>query len=561
MCDTNNRLIPQKIRVIFFAFFTTSFLYAQNATVTLHAAKRVYICDTAWHTAEVIAVKSEKIVGYGSRDSLVNLYPGAKLVKHRGYIFPGFTDAHCHFLAHCRGTKELSLWGTKSLKKIQKSVKRFSRKNKKREWIIGRGWDQNAFEGKAFPTWKDLEKLTRKPVCLSRIDGHAVWLNQAAMKKLNLNYDTSINGGEIIRFPDGSPTGVFIDLAADWIQSQIPKLDEATLEKAVACESKKAFRYGLTTLSEAGLEFNEIEFYQKLHKSGKLKMRIYGMLLANPENLVHLAKRDIPETPYLHCPAFKLFLDGALGSRGALLKDGYCDRHGHHGLQLMKRSEFSGTLSLLYRYNYQACVHAIGDSANAIVAQEFARYLPDGFDARWRIEHAQIMDPKDRLLLKGKSIIPSVQPTHATSDAPWAFDRLCETSQQKRGLSYYHPRKGAYAYKDLLIQSGTIALGTDFPVEHMNPFATYYAAVFRKDLAGNLKEPFLPEQALTRKEALWGMTLWAAHANREDSYKGSLEPGKLADFIVLNRDLHTTEEASLKKIKVKRTYIGGERVR
>jgi predicted amidohydrolase YtcJ len=170
------------------------------------------------------------------------------------------------------------------------------------------------------------------------------------------------------------------------------------------------------------------------------------------------------------------------------------------------------------------------------------------------------MDPKDRKLIKGLSVIPSIQPTHATSDAPWAFQRLCSDSSQKRGLKFYEPRSGAYAYKDLLVQSGCVALGTDFPVENMNPFATFYSAVFRKDLNGTLTEPFLPNQALSRKEALWGMTYWAAFANREESYKGSLEVGKLADFIVLNKDLMTAEEAQIKRVKVRKTYIGAERV-
>ncbi len=561
MADTKIRCIPQKIGAILFAIFANSLLLAQNDAVIIHKAKRIYVADTAWHTAEAMAVKADKIIAYGTLDTLKFQFPTAKTVSHRGYIYPGFIDAHCHFLAHCRGTKELNVWGLKDKKAIGKALKKFSRKNKKRAWIVGRGWDQNEFENKEFPTWKDLNGYTKKPVCLSRIDGHAIWLNKAALDRLNLNYDTLIDGGEIVKLADGTPSGIFVDLAADWVSSHIPKLDLPTLEKAIACESKKCYKYGLTTLSEAGLHFDEVQFYERLQNSGALKMRIYGMLLANPDNLVHVMKRDIPRSWSLNVPAVKLFLDGALGSRGALLKDGYCDRHGHHGLQLMKRSEFSGTLALLYQYHYQACVHAIGDSANAIVAEEFARYLQPGFDARWRIEHAQIMDPKDRARLHGLSIIPSVQPTHATSDAPWAFDRLCETSTQKRGLSKYKPRKGAYAYKDLLIQNGIIALGTDFPVEHMNPFATFYSAVFRKDLAGTLTEPFIPEQALTRKEALLGMTLWAAYANREDSYKGSLEPGKLADFIVLNKDLITAEESELKRVKTKKTYIGGTRVR
>ena len=554
------RLIPQNFGLVIIAFFATLSVQAQQSPIILHKAKQIYLCDTAWQTAEALVTQADRVLFTGTYDSARKRYPTAKIKKHRGYIFPGFIDAHCHFLAHCRGTQELNLWGFTEIKKIRKAVKKFSRKNKNREWIVGRGWDQNTFEGQEFPTWKDLESFSSKPVVLSRIDGHAIWLNKIALEKLSLNYDTLINGGEILKLPNGQPSGIFVDLAADWIQSFVPKLDEPTLVKAINCEAKKCYRYGLTTLDEAGLDYSELTFYDRLHKSGALKMRIYAMMMANPDNFVHLIARDLPWSWHLHAPAVKIFLDGALGSRGALLKNSYCDRHGHHGLQLMKRSEFSGTLNLLYKLNYQACVHAIGDSANAIVAQEFARYLEPGFDARWRIEHAQIMDPKDRKLIKGLSVIPSIQPTHATSDAPWAFQRLCSDSSQKRGLKFYEPRSGAYAYKDLLVQSGCVALGTDFPVENMNPFATFYSAVFRKDLNGTLTEPFLPNQALSRKEALWGMTYWAAFANKEESYKGSLEVGKLADFIVLNKDLMTAEEAQIKRVKVRKTYIGAERV-
>ena len=554
------RLIPQNFGLVIIAFFATLSVQAQQSPIILHKAKQIYLCDTAWRTAEALVTQADRVLFTGTYDSARKRYPTAKIKKHRGYIFPGFIDAHCHFLAHCRGTQELNLWGFTEIKKIRKAVKKFSRKNKNREWIVGRGWDQNTFEGQEFPTWKDLESFSSKPVVLSRIDGHAIWLNKIALEKLSLNYDTLINGGEILKLPNGQPSGIFVDLAADWIQSFVPKLDEPTLVKAINCEAKKCYRYGLTTLDEAGLDYSELTFYDRLHKSGALKMRIYAMMMANPDNFVHLIARDLPWSWHLHAPAVKIFLDGALGSRGALLKNSYCDRHGHHGLQLMKRSEFSGTLNLLYKLNYQACVHAIGDSANAIVAQEFARYLEPGFDARWRIEHAQIMDPKDRKLIKGLSVIPSIQPTHATSDAPWAFQRLCSDSSQKRGLKFYEPRSGAYAYKDLLVQSGCVALGTDFPVENMNPFATFYSAVFRKDLNGTLTEPFLPNQALSRKEALWGMTYWAAFANKEESYKGSLEVGKLADFIVLNKDLMTAEEAQIKRVKVRKTYIGAERV-
>ena len=547
MRNTPYRLNPQKYLAFFFALFASYCLPAQQ--VKIHTGKKIYVCDTQWSQVESFVVKNGKIVFTGSLDSAKKEYPEAKTKRHRGFIYPGFIDAHCHFLAHCRGTKELNVWGYKDLQSIQKAVKKFSKKNQ-RPWVVGRGWDQNKWDENRMPTTEDLKGFSTKPVCLSRIDGHAIWVNQIALDQFQLNYDTLIEGGEILRDENGKPTGVFIDNAADWFKSFIPPLDEAILTEAVKCEAKKIYKYGLTTLDEAGLSFEEMKFYEKLHKNGDLKVRIYGMLMGNTENMVHLYKRDLPNTPYLHCPAVKLFLDGALGSRGALLKHDYCDRSGHRGLQLMQRQEFSSYLSLLNEKYFQACVHAIGDSANAIVAEEFSRYLRDGSDARWRIEHAQIMSPKDRIRIQGLSIIPSVQPTHATSDAPWAFERLCENDRAVK--------QGAYAYKDLLMMNKMIALGTDFPVEDMNPFATFYSAVFRQDLSGTLKQAFLPNQALSRKEALLGMTYWAAYANREDRFKGSIEDGKVADFIVINKDLMNIEQAKFHKIKVKRTFINGE---
>ncbi len=542
-----HRLITPKYLLLFSALIATNFISAQS--VDIFTAKKIYVCDTQWNNIEAFAVRNGKIISTGPLDSLEKVYPNAKIKKHRGYIYPGFIDAHCHFLSHCRGTKELNLWGVDNLSDILKRVKKFSKKTE-RTWVVGRGWDQNKWAEKRMPTISDLSGLSDKPVCLSRVDGHAIWVNQVALDKLNLNYDTIISGGEIIKDKNGKPSGVFVDNAADWFKSFVPPMDEATLIEAVKCEAKKAYKYGLTTLDEAGLTFKELEFYKKLHENGDLKLRIYAMLLGNQQSLTHLYKRDLPNTPYLHCPAVKLFLDGALGSRGALLKHDYCDRNGHRGLQLMDRKEFSGFLSVIYDKYYQACVHAIGDSANAIVAQEFSRYLEPGFDARWRIEHAQIMSPKDRLLLQNRSIIPSIQPTHATSDAPWAYQRICDEQSKLQ--------QSAYAYKDLLLNSKMIALGTDFPVEDMNPFATFYSAVFREDLGGKLTEPFLPDQALSRKEALLGMTYWAAFANREDRYKGSIEVGKVADFIVLNKDIMEVKKEQIRRIRVKETFINGE---
>ncbi len=560
-------LIPQKtIKIIsfFFALFATQGLFSQsnikiNNLVEIHTAKKIIVGDTGFSFIEAIAIQNGYIIQTGELDALKKLYPTSKVFKHNGVMYPGLIDAHCHFLAYCKGTTELNVYGIKSPEKISQMTKKFSKKNK-RQWVVGRGWDQHLW-GEEFPLASDLKNAGNKPVCLSRVDGHAVWLNEIALQKLNLNWDTTIYGGEIIKDKNGKPTGIFIDNAADWVKSYIPSVDDKTLEKAVVKHAKDCFKYGLTTLDEAGLELHEIKFIDRLQKENKLSMRFYTMLAANEKSIQAIVTYDIPKSERLSCHSMKIYFDGALGSRGALLKNQYCDRHDHYGLRLIKPEEFNLYSSILLKNNFQVCVHAIGDSANSLVLRSFKQMIPEGYDARWRIEHAQIVDPRDQKIFSQRSIIPSIQPTHATSDAPWADSRLCPDGKQRvYGGKFYDPKTGAYAYQSLLKSSGVVALGTDFPVEAINPFATFYSATERMDLQGSLTVPYKPEQALSRKDALLGMTLWAAYANKEENVKGSLEVGKYADFIILNQDLLTVESLKIKKTKVKKTYIGGQRV-
>ncbi len=560
-------LIPQKtIKIIsfFFALFATQGLFSQsnkkiNNLVEIHTAKKIIVGDTGFSFIEAIAIQNGYIIQTGGLDALKKLYPTSKVFKHNGVMYPGLIDAHCHFLAYCKGTTELNVYGIKSPEKISQMTKKFSKKNK-RQWVVGRGWDQHLW-GEEFPLASDLKNAGNKPVCLSRVDGHAVWLNEIALQKLNLNWDTTIYGGEIIKDKNGKPTGIFIDNAADWVKSYIPSVDDKTLEKAVVKHAKDCFKYGLTTLDEAGLELHEIKFIDRLQKENKLSMRFYTMLAANEKSIQAIVTYDIPKSERLSCHSMKIYFDGALGSRGALLKNQYCDRHDHYGLRLIKPEEFNLYSSILLKNNFQVCVHAIGDSANSLVLRSFKQMIPEGYDARWRIEHAQIVDPRDQKIFSQRSIIPSIQPTHATSDAPWADSRLCPDGKQRvYGGKFYDPKTGAYAYQSLLKSSGVVALGTDFPVEAINPFATFYSATERMDLQGSLTVPYKPEQALSRKDALLGMTLWAAYANKEENVKGSLEVGKYADFIILNQDLLTVESLKIKKTKVKKTYIGGQRV-
>ena len=402
------------------------------------------------------------------------------------------------------------------------------------------------------------------PVCLSRIDGHAVWINQAAINTLRLNPDTLLEGGEFIfskpiptadlmnsaKSPNpGTFTGICIDNAAEIVKNQIPDVPYSVWQPYLKTGLKNCHSQGLTQLVEAGIKVEDITMIQDLQSKKELSMRIYAMLACSEENLSYVSRNGMIFDDMLTVRSMKFYLDGALGSRGALLKGDYCDQLGHKGLQLMTIPKFEMYQVYLLNKGFQVCVHAIGDSANTIALNTFNKYIPEGYDARWRIEHAQIVSGKDQKLFSKRSIIPSVQPTHATSDAAWADSRLCNTIN-----------KGGYAYQNLLRQSKIIALGTDFPVEGISPIHTFYSATQRMDAGGKLEKPFIGEQALSRKQALWGMTLWAAYANFDETRTGSLETGKLADFVVLNTDIMTAEPSKILKTKVKATFLGGAAV-
>lgn len=540
-------------RITQIALLTLLFFSANQALLAqqerIYTAKRIYAGDTAMTVIESMVCDNDKIVFTGPKDLAVALYPQAKLIDFKNhYIYPGFIDAHCHFLAWCKGLKEADLVGTKSEKEVIKRLQKFA-KTTKRSWIVGRGWDQNDWKNKSYPTLEALDKaFPNTPVFLKRIDGHAAWINTAAVMALKLDVNQKVSGGEFI-FSNGKFTGILIDNAVDLVSGDVPPLPESELNASVSEGAKKCYAAGLTTLDEAGLTTTEVKYLKQLQQQEKLNLRIYAMLSASPQSFSYVAENGLYNDGMMHVGAVKFYLDGALGSRGALLKKDYCDRLGHKGLLLNNLREFENYCFFLSQKSWQVCVHAIGDSANALALQTFGRLRNQNEGLRWRIEHAQIVDPKDFNLFGKYGVVPSVQPTHATSDAPWVPTRLCENRME-----------GAYNYAELYKQAGIVALGTDFPVEDISPIKTFYSAVTRKDVSGNIKTPFQPEGALTRKQALLGMTLWAAYANREENDKGSLEPNKFADFVVLNTDLMTAPENALKKTKIKYTIIGGKMV-
>lgn len=539
----------------FFSIFLIVFLShvklgAQNQSIrTIYTAEKIYLADTAFGTATAMVVENGIILYTGDEKTADSLFPATPKQAFSGkFIYPGFIDAHCHFLAYSKGLSEVDLVGCKSEADAIKRAKKFAKKHNL-PWLIGRGWDQNDWSNKDFPNMALLDKaFPNRPVCFSRIDGHAVWINSAAVRALNLNTNAPVSGGEFV-MQNGKFQGICIDNAADLVKSQLPKVPFSDWEEGLATGLKNCHSHGITQIAEAGISLSDIDLIKQLQSQGKLDLRIYGMLSLSEENLGFISRNGMLYSDLFTMRSVKMYLDGALGSRGALLKGDYCDQLGHKGLQIMDVGKFEMYQQYLLNKGFQICVHAIGDSANAIALRTFQKNIPEGYDARWRIEHAQIVSGKDQKIFATRSIIPSVQPTHATSDAPWADTRLCSTAA-----------KGGYAYQNLLAQAKIIALGTDFPVEGISPINTFYSATQRMDAAGHLERPFIGEQALTRKQALWGMTLWAAYANFDESRTGSLEPSKMADFIVMDTDLMTVEADRIPKTKVLNTFLGGKLV-
>jgi predicted amidohydrolase YtcJ len=344
-------------------------------------------------------------------------------------------------------------------------------------------------------------------------------------------------------------TGLLIDNAVDIVSQKIPEATPAQIKTALDLAQKNCFAVGLTTIDDCGLNFKNVLTIDSLQKQGALKMRMYVMLSDAKENYDFLFEKGAIKTDRLNVRSFKVYADGALGSRGASLLQPYTDMPGWGGFLLSDAKHFDSVANILIDKGFQMNTHAIGDSGNRAILNIYAKYLKGKNDLRWRIEHAQVVNQKDFKLFGEYSIIPSVQPTHATSDMYWAGDRLGKVRE-----------KGAYAYKQLLQQNGWLPLGTDFPVEDISPFKTFYAAVFRKDAKGFPKNGYQTENALSAEEALRGMTIWAAKANFEEKEKGSLEAGKFADFIILDKDLMKAGDNELLQINVLKTFLGGEKV-
>lgn len=526
----------------------SSCMKTQECDLVIHNAE-IYTLNAKGDYFEAMAIKDGKILELGPERQILNKYRYTEAydAKNR-FVYPGFIDAHCHFLGYGLSLQQVDLKGCASFNEVLNRLQAYDQQ-KTSEWITGRGWDHTKWKGNRFPNNKAIDSLfPHTPVFIRRVDGHAALANSTALKLAGITKETIIPGGHV-EVLNGELTGIVLDNAIDSIRKIIPLPNKEQKWQAILSAQSNCFEVGLTTLDDAGLEKTDVELLEEMEKSGSLKMRVYVMLSDTEENLNYYLKKGTYATDRLNVRSFKFYGDGALGSYGACLLRPYSDSNTTAGFLLNNPSHFRTWAKRLKTAGFQMNTHCIGDSAARLILQIYGDVLEGGNDERWRIEHAQILDSADFSRFKTHAIIPSVQPTHATSDMRMAVLRLGQ-----RRLKF------GYAYRDLLKQNGIIALGTDFPVENISPLETFYAAVARKDKDGLPKNGFQIENALSREEALKGMTYWAAMANHEDTIKGTLEPGKLADFVVLDRDLLKCEEADILKTKVIATYIHGEAV-
>ena len=534
-----NKIFPLLLLTIFLVSCNN-----YNADFIIHNAK-IYTVNENFDVASAVVVKQGKIIAVGQED-LVGQFNAPAVLDLKGLpVYPGFIDAHCHFYQLGMTQEQVDLRGSKSLEELVARIKEHQAEVND-DVILGRGWDQNLWEEKVFPTKEVLDQaFPGKLVILERVDGHAAYVSSAVLEKANITAETKVEGGEVI-LVDGVPSGVLIDKASDLAYAILPEPSTDKKIRGLKKAEELSFKYGLTTVDDAGLNRDVLELIDSLHKTEDLKIRVYGMISNNEENLAYYLDKGITQTDKLTIRSVKVYADGALGSRGAALKKPYSDAKNNTGLFLTTPEEIERLAYLLAEKGFQMNTHAIGDAANQVVLDAYEKALAISPDPRWRVEHAQVVEKQD-LEKFGPKVIPSVQPTHATSDMEWADERLGEERVQT-----------AYTFKELLDWSGKIALGTDFPVEKVNPLYTFYSAVARRDSEGKPLGGYQMENALTRSEALKGMTLWAAHANFEEQQKGSIEVGKVADLILLTEDIMTINESAILSAEVLATIVDGD---
>ncbi|WP_437998125.1 amidohydrolase [Sorangium sp. So ce185] len=502
--------------------------------------------------AEAVAVRGERIVFVGSAaDARAFVGPATRVVELPGRaVVPGLVDGHAHLYGLGVALETPSVRGARSAEAAAAVVAEAAKARPRGEWITGRGWDQNLWPGAAFPTHAPLDAAAPEhPVALRRVDGHALWANAAAMRAAGVGRGAQDPpGGRILRDAAGEPTGVFIDSAMDLVEAKIPADPPAVRERRILRAAEEALSSGLTGVHEMGVDDETVAVYRALAAAGRLPIRVHAYL-AGAGRLEGLRARapdaDAAGTAMFVLRGVKLFADGALGSRGAALLEPYADEPSTSGLLLMDREALARAARLAADAGFQLAVHAIGDRANRAVLDAFEALGPGRAAAlRFRVEHAQIVSPDDLPRFAALGAIASVQPTHATSDMPWAPARL-----GARRL------KGAYAFRSLLASGARVVFGSDFPVEEPSPLLGIYAAVTRQDLSGQPPGGWMPEERLGLDEALLAFTAAPAYAAWTEGQRGRIAEGFVADLTVLGRDL--SPDRSLVDTPIDMVVVGG----
>jgi len=524
------------------------------ATLVLEGG-RVHTMDASGTVAEAVAVEGDRILFVGSVEGARRYVgPSTEVVDLGGATaFPGFTDAHAHLVSFGQALGRVDLVGTRSYEQVCARVAVAVAGTDAGRFVLGRGWDQNDWEGRAFPTHEPLSAVSPDhPVVLTRIDGHAILANARAMEIAGIDGDTpDPPGGKIHRGPDGRPTGVFVDTAAALVEEHVPEPDRRELREAVERAVAACHRLGLVGVHDAGVDRATLETYRERIDADRFDFRVYAMISGTDPELASFL-REGPVTSVgrhrLAVRSVKLYADGALGSRGAALLEPYADDPGNRGLVVTPPDRLLEITEACLAAGFQVCTHAIGDRANRIVLDTYERARAGGVapDPRLRIEHAQVLAPSDVLRFAELGVIPSMQPTHCTSDMDWAGDRLGPDRIE-----------GAYPWRSLLDAGSRIPCGSDFPVESADPLLGIYAAVTRQHPDGTPQGGFLPAQRMTREEAVRGFTIDAAWAAFEEDLRGSLEPGKYADVTVFDRDLLAVPAHEILETTVRMTVVAG----
>lgn len=509
----------------------------------VHHAK-IYTVDADFSMAEAFAVKDGKFVAVGAESDIMEHYTATEVVDAQGKaVYPGFMDGHSHFYGFGENlVRWADLKGCLSFDEVIERLKAHDSRYPS-EWLLGRGWDQNLWTPAEFPDNQRLaEEFPGRKVLLTRVDGHAVLASQEVLALAGIDPSFKREGGKAI-VKDGRCTGVLIDNIADIAKALVPPLSREEKIRALLEAQERCWAVGLRSVTDAGLDIETINLIDSLQEAGLLKIHVNAIINPDDETMDYFMSKGIIDKDKLTVRSVKIYADGALGSRGANLIEPYADAPETSGLILESDDFYRHVCQKAYDAGYQVCCHAIGDGGVRHILDIYSEFLKGPNDLRWRIEHSQVVAEDDFQRYHDYSVIPSIQTTHCTSDMDWAGERLGERI------------KNAYAYQRLLQQNGWVINGTDFPIEDISPLYTFYAAVSRKHLDGTPADGFQMENALTREQALRSITIWVAKGCFLEDRKGSIEVGKDADYVMLDRDIMTVEEKDIPEAEVVLTQV------